>query len=76
MDSEFKEKHFRATKAILGELLYQKNENILEPYYLARIITENGQMWQIPVSAFLFDEAKVLDAWDKQPSLFSKIQTN
>ena len=73
-DENFKDKHFRASKAILDEPDYLKNENILTPFRVGRIITENGEIWGVRVAAFNATEERLLELWDQKPSEFTKIK--
>lgn len=71
-----KPKHWRASKAMLSEPNYFIEKNILTPFRVGRIITENGEIWEAKVSAFNSSEELLLLVWDQKPEEFTKVELN
>lgn len=74
-DPDFKEKHWRSSKVLMGPVENNHDETgqIVEPWRLCRIVTENGQFWGIAMNAFIATEELVKELWDKKPSAFQRI---
>lgn len=67
------EQTFPPSQAIISkEIVLRYNGNICTPYYPALLITTNGQLWDVLVSAFRATEPVVFMMWNEMPELFKK----
>lgn len=74
-DPNFPHKHWRAVRAIVGEAyaIPVEGENVVAPVCDCKIVTENGEVWELnSVSAFTVTEERLLKTWDQEPSKFTR----
>jgi hypothetical protein len=70
-DPNFREPYFPLAKVHVKVPFAQHDKDgIIHPSVRAGIITTNGQLWLITLSAFQACEELVCKLWNTQPSLF------
>lgn len=72
-DNETEEKAL--ARIHIGELQYEKIDNILSPYYDCFVITTAGQIWDIKyVLAFNCTKDRIQEVWNTERERFTKRQ--
>jgi hypothetical protein len=73
------EQSFPASKAIIGEIEYSVEDNVLTPHRRVTIICTNGGIWDINCLQFTAHgeptERNATALWNTNPAAFTKRQT-
>jgi hypothetical protein len=70
MSNETEEKAL--SRIHIGELDYETDGNILNPFYPCYVVTTSGQLWDIMCQAFTCTENRIREVWNTDRSRFTK----
>lgn len=78
-DPNFKEKHYKHATVKIGPatLNYLDDDRkVVVPLCACKVLTVNGQIWEVLLSVFQATEQFVTTIWYKQPSAFTRVSGN
>ena len=66
---------FICAKVVIGEITYDPREEVFEPVVDCLLITVNGQMWTIRLTAWGISKDVVRLIWERTPEKFTELPT-